>query len=233
MNNPLYMRQWLSGLKRVIKVAFIYKITNDVNGKVYIGKTNYSVEKRFKEHCRDARRRRCEKRPLYSAMRKYGVEHFKVEQLEEVPLEMAFDRERYWIEQYKSFHNGYNATMGGDGKNYVNYDKLVDLYNDGHSINEIHEITRRDILTIRKALNNVGITHDDIERNARDKRKRPVAQIDVKTNRPLKVFKSYTDADKAIGGNRNVVKVCKGQAKTCKGYKWEYIQISDPIKDDE
>lgn len=38
MNNPLYMRQWLSGLKRVIKVAFIYKITNDVNGKVYIGK---------------------------------------------------------------------------------------------------------------------------------------------------------------------------------------------------
>ena len=34
-------------------MAYIYKITNDVNGKIYIGKTYNSIEKRFKEHCRE------------------------------------------------------------------------------------------------------------------------------------------------------------------------------------
>ena len=34
-------------------MAFIYKITNDVNQKVYIGKTERSIEERFKEHCKD------------------------------------------------------------------------------------------------------------------------------------------------------------------------------------
>lgn len=214
-------------------MAFIYKITNDINGKVYIGKTNYSIEKRFKEHCSDAMRERCEKRPLYSAMRKYGFEHFHIEQLEEVPLNDTSERERYWIEYYKSFHNGYNATMGGDGKNYVDYGELVDLYNTGYTIKEIQEITGRDTLTISKAVQNSGTSHEQIKERALDKTRKPVAQIDIKTNRPIKVFKSYMDADRAVHGNRNIVKVCRGQVETCKGYKWEYIQISDPIDDED
>lgn len=46
-------------------MAFIYKITNDVNGKVYIGKTLFSVEKRWKEHFKDSKKERCKNRPLY------------------------------------------------------------------------------------------------------------------------------------------------------------------------
>ena len=60
-------------------MAFIYKITNNINNKIYVGKTEYSIEKRFKEHCNDAFKERCEKRPLYSAIRKYGVENFTFE----------------------------------------------------------------------------------------------------------------------------------------------------------
>lgn len=51
-------------------MAFIYKITNDINQKVYIGKTEREVEERFKEHCRAYRQERYEKRPLYAAMKK-------------------------------------------------------------------------------------------------------------------------------------------------------------------
>ena len=51
-------------------MAYIYKITNDVNEKIYIGKTYNSIEKRFKEHCRERLRDRSERRPLYSAMNK-------------------------------------------------------------------------------------------------------------------------------------------------------------------
>lgn len=35
-------------------MAYIYQITNDINQKIYIGKTEFSIEKRFKEHCKDA-----------------------------------------------------------------------------------------------------------------------------------------------------------------------------------
>lgn len=48
-------------------MAFIYKIINDINDKVYLGKTEFSIEKRFQEHCADAFRDRNEQRPLYAA----------------------------------------------------------------------------------------------------------------------------------------------------------------------
>ena len=46
-------------------MAYIYEIINDINDKKYIGKTEFSIEKRFKEHCRDAFKEGEEKRPLY------------------------------------------------------------------------------------------------------------------------------------------------------------------------
>lgn len=97
-------------------MSFIYKITNDINNKIYIGKTSFSIQKRFQEHCRDAFRDRNEKRPLYAAMRKYGVEHFSIQLIEECLDSIASDRESYWIGVYQTYSNGYNATLGGDGK---------------------------------------------------------------------------------------------------------------------
>lgn len=94
-------------------MGLIYKITNDINGKIYIGKTEFSLEKRFKEHCQDAFRERCEKRPLYAAMRKYGIEHFHIELIEETNI--PEEREKYWIDYYNTYKYGYNATIGGDG----------------------------------------------------------------------------------------------------------------------
>lgn len=97
-------------------MSYIYKITNDINDKIYIGKTAFSIQKRFQEHCSDAFRERCEKRPLYTAMRKYGVEHFFVEEIEQCDDSLAADREAYWIGVYEAYSKGYNATLGGDGK---------------------------------------------------------------------------------------------------------------------
>lgn len=93
-------------------MAFIYKIVNDINNKVYIGKTEESVEKRFKEHCQARCQSQVNSRPLYSAMNKYGVNHFRVEQIEET--DSPEEREQYWIKEYDSYgSSGYNATKGG------------------------------------------------------------------------------------------------------------------------
>ena len=104
-------------------MSYIYKIVNDINDKVYIGKTNFSIEKRFKEHCRDAFKKRNEKRPLYAAMRKYGIEHFQIELIEET--DNPEDREIYWINYFGSYSKGYNATKGGDGKQLYNYELII------------------------------------------------------------------------------------------------------------
>lgn len=47
-------------------------------------------------------------------MNKYGSEHFHIKLIEET--NNPEERERYWIQYYDSYHNGYNATLGGDGK---------------------------------------------------------------------------------------------------------------------
>ena len=112
-------------------MAYIYLIYNDINTKVYIGKTNFSIQKRFSEHISDSKRERIAKRPLYNAMNKYGIEHFFVKELEEVDVDSAAEREQYWISFYDSYYHGYNATLGGDGTSYLDYRRILDLYDEG------------------------------------------------------------------------------------------------------
>lgn len=115
-------------------MAYIYLIINDINDKVYVGKTEFSIEKRFKQHCNEAFKPRCTNRPLYRAMRKYGIEHFHISLLEET--DDPETREVYWINQKQSYRNGYNATHGGDGKKYLDYDAIYDAYKTIQSLAE-------------------------------------------------------------------------------------------------
>ena len=60
-------------------MSYIYKIINNVNGKLYIGKTKRSLSERFKEHVTASRREDIFNRPLYKAFRKHGIENFTLE----------------------------------------------------------------------------------------------------------------------------------------------------------
>jgi group I intron endonuclease len=90
----------------------IYRITNKVNGKFYIGKTTKPVEQRFKAHIKNHKKQNTY---LYHAMRKYGIDQFFVEQLEVVEDKTQLNqKEKYWISE---LHPNYNMTVGGDGGN--------------------------------------------------------------------------------------------------------------------
>ena len=133
-------------------VGKIYCISNNINNKVYIGKTTYStIEQRFQEHCRDSHKINKEKRPLYNAMRKYGIEHFFISLIEECDLSILETREQYWIDIYDSYNNGYNATIGGDGKQLYNYMLFVEDYQDGMLVEEIAKKYGCDHSTVSKA----------------------------------------------------------------------------------
>lgn len=130
----------------------IYKIYNDINDKLYIGKTLSTIEERFKEYCHDKTSRKSEKRPLYNAMNKYGEEYFHIELIEECDIDLLSQRECYWIEFYNSYHNGYNATKGGDGRQLYDYNLIVELYDKGLTGKEIMEYLGCDQFVITNAL---------------------------------------------------------------------------------
>lgn len=108
-------------------MGYIYAITNKINGKQYVGKTTLTVADRWKQHIHDSKTRKGEIRPLYSAFKKYGIENFKIEELEKCSNDILSDREIYWIDKLDTYNNGYNATFGGDGKILYDYKKILTL----------------------------------------------------------------------------------------------------------
>ena len=213
-------------------MAYIYKITNDVNDKIYIGKTEFSIEKRFKEHCKDAFRERCEKRPLYSAMRKYGINHFHIELVEET--NEPEEREKYWIEYFGSFKYGYNATMGGDGKKYIDYDLVVATYNKLQNIKETAKILNINEDSVRKILNLNNIKIKSSQEINKELLSKKIGMYDLENNL-IKTFPSERDGARYLIENnfttstevRGIVahigKVCKGKRKMAYKHIWKYI----------
>lgn len=106
-------------------MGFIYKITNQTNGKAYIGLTTkerpsdrYSQHRYLSRHPEQERNNSSS--AIHAAMCKYGVENFSFEVLEEIEDELLNSREQYWIEHFHTYVkdpkcNGYNLTKGGEG----------------------------------------------------------------------------------------------------------------------
>ena len=144
-------------------MGYIYCITNLINEKKYVGKTTYSITKRFQEHCKDSKKERCERRPLYNAMNKYGIENFVVEELIECPNDELDSYEKMYIEKLQTYgHNGYNATKGGDGTILFDYDKIIETYALGGTMTECAAKMHCSVDTVKKVLtiNNIPIRHN-------------------------------------------------------------------------
>lgn len=91
-------------------ICGIYKITNKINNKIYIGQSVDIID-RFRRH-----KRAKDDYIIHKAIRKYGVDNFTFEIIEECPREELDDKEKFWIKYYNSFsNNGYNMTPGGQG----------------------------------------------------------------------------------------------------------------------
>ena len=143
--------------------GFIYKITNKINGKSYIGQTIQNVKERFYQHCATKCSQSILNMVIHKAINKYGKSNFTIEVIEEVESTNLNDRERYWIRYYDSYNNGYNSTEGGqDGiKLFKNLDteSIVREYKSGKSLREIGRLFNVDKQTIKDLLvrNNINL----------------------------------------------------------------------------
>lgn len=134
----------------------IYKITNQLNGKCYIGQS-VNIENRWKQHVYEGTHNR-KNNKFYNAIKKYGIENFLFEIIEECSLSSneLDQRERYWINYYDSFNNGYNSTLGGQGEDSWVYDPnlIHQLWDEGYSVQEIKQIVGCGATTIQNNLKN-------------------------------------------------------------------------------
>lgn len=158
---------------------YIYKVTNKINNKIYIGQTK-NWKKRFAQH-KNLGYGNEKNKLLYKAIEKYGIKNFQFEVIEG-PIENYNEREQYWIAYYHSYIKdseygdlkGYNMTPGGEtppihtGMNspFLKHDtndqlKVKELLNDTNlTLKEISEQTGYDISAIKRI--NYGIMwHDD------------------------------------------------------------------------
>lgn len=94
---------------------FIYKITNIITKKLYVGQTKRSIQRRFKSHISEANRNLYDTY-LHRSIRKYGKENFTIELLEECNSDNISKREIFWIQTLNTkAPNGYNLHEGGFG----------------------------------------------------------------------------------------------------------------------
>ena len=170
-------------------MGYIYKITNTINDKVYIGQTIKTVEKRFTQHKNNSNKPYFSQIVLYKAFNKYGIENFKCETIEEVANELLDEREKYWIEYYNSYFEGYNSTIGG---------RLVQLYN--WDIDDVIE-KYLELKSARKVAKFFGCDHNTIDNilNANNVHRFTQAEqkartIIIKKNEELHIFSNSSEA---------------------------------------
>lgn len=121
----------------------IYKFTNKINNKSYIGQS-VCIEKRYQQHIRSISK---SKLPFHMALAKYGIDNFDFEVLVECSKDELNDKEKYYIQQYNSLvPNGYNLQQGGTPTRYEVY----------------YTFTKEDIDFIYDELKNSGKTYVDI-----------------------------------------------------------------------
>lgn len=109
-----------------MKIAGIYKITNLIDGKIYIGQTvNY--KKREKRHLNCLKNGNHHNEHLQRAFDKYGEKSFKIELIEKCDIKELDQRERHFIKELDACNHdkGYNMMFGG--QRYRNFTKEVRL----------------------------------------------------------------------------------------------------------
>ena len=199
----------------------IYKLTNKINGKVYIGQTVRTLEERIKEHTSH------NKTAISKAIRKYGINNFEIEIIEKCKTVKELNsREKYWIKKYNSFsETGYNLCEGGENtkgfkhreyskhkmsvtKSKMYIGKNNPFYGKHHSKEQCEKWSK--------------------ERKGRDMSKvteaaKKVNSIKVKNIETGEVFNSIVEAaEKYNLKATHITRVCRGKRKTTGGFHWEY-----------
>ena len=220
-------------------MAIIYKITNKINGKIYIGETTSSLEQRWKDHCRDGKNGSHNKSVLHDAMHKYGIDNFSIEQIDKVPDEQRFEKETEYIIKYQSLvsQHGYNIVLYGTGYGIYNADDFVELWEQGYTQQEIIDIIGCSQSTVKKFLSSYGVTSFDfksragIESAKKQGLNKPIEQYSL-DGQFIQEWESASDCARHNIDfiQSGISQACRGEISSYKGYLWKLKADTTPIE---
>jgi group I intron endonuclease len=204
----------------------IYKITNKINGKSYIGLST-NIEERFKKH-----RQSQGDKVLYSAFEKYGIENFDFSILELCSIDELGEREKYWIAYYDTYYNGYNATLGGEGNCKIEHQKVIQDFLKTGSCKETADNLGITPHTVGHILTSNNISHRTSSECGGLNKKR-VAQF-TKKGEFVQEFSSQEEAAKYlidVGKTKASINTvrghigqnCAGKEKSSYGFVWKWL----------
>ena len=213
----------------------IYKITNLVNGKVYIGQST-DIHRRIIVHKSRAFQENDAQRDchLYRAIRKYGVQNFEFEVVEECPVSELNAKEILYIDMYKSYDEeyGYNMTRGGEGGYKQSRPFIIGLWKDGFSVGEIAKEIHGSRNTVKDVLKEYDLYSEE------ESRKRGNESRGIKINQYtldyeyITTWPSFREAVRQTNIDRHSISdCCKGELSQAGGYKWEYAAAMADLLD--
>jgi group I intron endonuclease len=190
------------------RFGVIYKITNTITGKEYVGQTTGSISERFAAHASEKRNRH-----ISSTIRKYGKQNFHIEEMATAfDLDSLNKLEVYFLEMYNTMYpNGYNHRVGGEQCGYCS------------------ELTKQKISKSKQGKPNLKLKNREITNAQRlaisaTLGGQEILAISLKDNSML-IFPT-AHSTRAFGHNpSNVVQICKKSSgrTISKGYKFYYL----------
>ena len=230
-----------------MRTYYIYKATNKINGKSYVGQT-CDFHSRVWQHQRCYEKEDCD---FHRAIKEFGFDNFSWEIIETCESEdRACELEKYYIEKFNTYRDGYNMTKGGKGAPYHNARAVVLLTLDGQYIKrydsamdaEIDGFHNADVLLnckgkSRQTKGYMFMFEDEYESNGAKAYRKPkpngmrsIIQCDMEGNF-IQKFKSLQEAARITGTNRTTISgVLSNTYKSANGYIFVYEE-DFPIKD--
>lgn len=208
-------------------LVIIYKITNKINRKNYIGQTCRTLEERMKEHLSHTTQY------IDKVLRKYGKDNFEISIIDNaITIDELNEKEMYWISHFDSIKpNGYNLCIGGDNtKGYSHrlesrlkmsesqYKRNMKGENNPFYGKEHSDETKKKMKKSWEKRQNADELKRQLIENAAKKNRRKVINIDTK-----EVFDSVRDAaEKYNLKETHISRVCRGGRKRTGGFEWMY-----------
>lgn len=215
---------------------FIYKATSATTGKVYIGQSSQTLQERINQHNSHAFGQQYNYH-FHNAIRKYGADDFTYEIIEDGinSIEELNLRERFWIAEYDSYYNGYNSTLGGDGRQTRDDELILKLFKDGKNTKEICEITGYHRATIYKSCRLNGLTEELWERKSQATAARCSREVEQYTlqGEYIKSWPSSAECGRHFGNASLISQLCRQENSvlTAYGFLFKYADDSRDIQE--
>lgn len=191
----------------------IYKITNKINKKAYIGQS-IDIERRWQEHIHEDRQSY-----IHNAIKKYGINNFSFEIIEECSKEELDEKEIFWIKYYNTFENGYNLTLGGNSGFHYNIEEIFQDYQRTHNLQLTAKHFGCHYNTVRNILQIFGQNHNGIWQE-----EKAVEKIDPKTLQVVATYSSLREAGEKCNCSWTAIQAAaNGKHNSSCGFYWRYV----------